>query len=50
MNSIGRALAVGAVDTFDLGDDLEGLNAGPTMKSYLEGEAKGFMELFNQRP
>ena len=46
---IGRALAVGAERTFDLRDDVEGLNAGVEMKGYLEGEAKGFMEFFGQR-
>lgn len=46
----GRALGVGAVKTIDMKDDLEGLNAGVVMKDYLEGEAKGFMLLFGQRP
>ena len=46
---VGRALAVGAERTFDLWDDLAGLNAGVEMKGYLEGEAKGFMEFFGQR-
>ncbi len=50
MDFLGRALGIGAAQTFDLGDDLEGLNAGLAMKAFLEGEAKGFMELFNQRP
>ena len=46
---IGRALAIGAKETFDLRDDLEGLNAGIMMKEYMEAEAKGFMEFFGQR-
>ncbi len=46
---IGRALGVGAAETFDLRDDIEGLNAGIVMKEYLEGEAKDFMEFFGQR-
>ena len=46
---IGRALAIGAAETFDLRDDLEGLNAGITMKEYLEGEAKDFMAFFGIR-
>lgn len=45
----GRALAIGAAETFDLRDDLEGLNAGIKMKEYLQGEAKDFMEFFGQR-
>lgn len=45
----GRALAVGAAETFDLRDDIEGLNAGVMMKEYLEGEAKEFMKFFGQR-
>ena len=40
---------MGAAKTFDLRDDLEGLNAGIEMKGYLEGEAKEFMEFFGQR-
>ena len=47
---LGRALAIGAAETFDLRDDIEGLNAGIMMKQYLEGEAKDFMKLFGQRP
>ncbi|KAL2036454.1 hypothetical protein N7G274_010821 [Stereocaulon virgatum] len=46
----GRALGIGAAETFDLRDDIEGLNAGIVMKDYLEGEAKGFMKFFGQRP
>ena len=46
---VGRALAIGATETFDLRDDLEGLNAGIVMKEYLAGEAKEFMEFFDQR-
>ena len=46
---VGRAIAIGANETFDLRDDLEGLNGGFTMKEYLEGEAKDFMEFFGQR-
>ena len=46
----GRAIAVGAAETFDLRDDIEGLNAGIMMKKYLEGEARDFMILFGQRP
>ena len=46
----GRAIAIGAAETFDLRDDIEGLNAGIMMKQYLEGEAKEFMKLFGQRP
>ncbi|MCJ1247883.1 hypothetical protein MMC30_005098 [Trapelia coarctata] len=40
----GRALLVGAAETVDLGDDHEGLDAGPVVKAYVEGEAKGFWE------
>lgn len=40
----GRALLVGAAETTDLGDDGEGLDAGPAMKAYVGGEAKGFWE------
>ncbi|KAL8793650.1 MAG: hypothetical protein Q9195_003802 [Heterodermia aff. obscurata] len=46
----GRALGIGAVKTIDMRDDIEGMNAGIVMKEYLEGEAKGFMLLFGQRP
>lgn len=46
----GRAIAIGAAETFDLRDDIEGLNAAITMKKYLEGEAKDFMKFFGQRP
>ena len=45
----GRALGVGATETFDLRDDIEGLNGGIVMKQYVEGEAKGFMEHFGMR-
>ncbi|KAK4693766.1 hypothetical protein P7C71_g3692, partial [Lecanoromycetidae sp. Uapishka_2] len=45
----GRALGVGAEETFDLRDDIEGLNAGIVMKQYREGEAKNFMEFLGQR-
>ena len=47
--AIGRALAIGAAETFDLRDDLEGLNAGIKMKEYLEGEAREFMKYIGQR-
>ena len=47
---LGRAIAIGAAETFDLRDDIEGLNAGIMMKQYLEGEAKEFMKLNGQRP
>ncbi|KAG7009329.1 5'-hydroxyaverantin dehydrogenase [Physcia stellaris] len=46
----GRALAIAPVKTFDLRDDIEGLNAGIVMKEFLEGEAKGFMQMFGERP
>ena len=46
----GRAIGIGAAETFDLRDDIEGLNAGITMKKYREGEAKDLMEFFGQRP
>ncbi len=46
---IGRALGVGATETIDLRDDIEGLNAGIVMKEYLEGEARDFMKFFGQR-
>ncbi len=46
----GRAIAIGAAETFDLRDDIEGLNAGIMMKKYLEGEAKDLMKLSGQRP
>ncbi|MCJ1280479.1 hypothetical protein MMC21_008307 [Puttea exsequens] len=45
----GRAIAVGAAETFDLRDDIEGLNAGVEMKKYLEAEAEGLMKHFGQR-
>lgn len=45
---LGRALAIGAAETFDLRDDVEGLDAGIMMKEYLQGEAKDFMEFFGQ--
>ena len=38
------------METFDLRDDIEGLNAGIVMKEFLEGEAKGFMQMFGERP
>ena len=38
---IGRVLAVGAAETLDLGDDIEGLDTS-------KGEAKEFMKLFGQ--
>ena len=47
---LGRAIAIGAAETFDLRDDIKGLNAGIMMKEYLDGEAKDFMKLFGQRP
>ena len=40
---------MGAAQTFDLRDDIEGLNSGIVMNEYLEGEAKEFMQLFGQR-
>jgi len=46
----GRAIAVGATETFDLRDDIEGLNGGLVMKDYLKGEAKDFMAFLGQRP
>ena len=49
MSVVGRAIAIGATEAFDLRDDLEGLNGGIKMKDYLEGEAKDFMEFFGQR-
>ena len=41
MFDIGRVL-LGAAETSDLGDDLDGLDAESTVKKYVEGEAKGF--------
>ena len=46
---VGRALAIGAAETFDLRDDLEGLNSGIKMKEYVQGEAKEFLKFFGQR-
>lgn len=46
---VGRALAIGAAETFDLRDDLEGLNGGIKTKEYVDSEAKGFLEFSGQR-
>lgn len=39
--NVGRALAVGAAESLELRDNIEGLNAS-------KGEAKGFMKLLGQ--
>ena len=45
--SSGRALAVGAAETFDLQDDPEGGNSSPVVKEYLATEGKKFVEFFH---
>ena len=47
----GRALAVGATKTFDLEDDLVGLNSGKiTAELHKTAEVKNLAHLLRQRP
>ena len=51
LTETGRALAIGASTTFDLEDDLQGLNAGQVMRDFiLQGEGGPFEEMLGQRP